>query len=74
MLHRRIFPALFLLMVCCTCLLVVKQCGAGRVSEAFMDVDAGIRDNITAQENVLEEGFWKLESQTTSIFKSIAKS
>lgn len=66
MLHRRIFPALFLLIVCSTCWLVVKQCGAGRVSEAFSDVEAGIRDNISAQENVLESGFWRLEKQVNS--------
>jgi hypothetical protein len=66
MLHRHIFPALFLLMVCCTCWLVFQQCGAGRVSEAFADVDVGIRGDITAQENALEEGFWKLVSQTSS--------
>ena len=66
MLHRRIFPAFFLLMVCCTCWLVFQQCGAGRISEAFADVDAGIRGDITAQEKVLEELSRELENQTTS--------
>lgn len=50
-------------MIGCTCWLVLKQCGAGRVSEAFADVDTSIRDNISAQENVLESQFRRLEKQ-----------
>lgn len=47
------------------CWFVLRQCNSGRISEAFVDVDAGIRDNIIAQHYILEERFLTLENETS---------
>lgn len=61
----RVRSILFVVGLSLACWFVLRQCNSGRISEAFVDVDAGIRDNIEAQNYILEERFLTLENETS---------
>jgi len=62
----RVFPAIFLVLTVLIFWIGLKHCDHGRIDEAFADVDAGLRNSLSAQQQYLSLNFWTLKLAVNS--------